>query len=160
MAMTYPRVICLALASCLLAACGGTDPDADVLGADAGDGAQTGNPIPTQPKPQVVGPVEVSSNAIAVGTAMNGNRVANAARPSFTMSDTVYAGLAPGISGSDAKVYWSYQDGYSHKEETKPLGPDGVVFAFDSATGMKPGRYNVQIDVDGRPVGITGFEVR
>lgn len=158
------RLSCLCLVAMLAACSRGTDPDADVLGSGKTPPA-TGAPASAAPPPakapEVVMPVEVSNDAITLGTATNGNRVVKATRTSFTLSDTVYAGIAGGRPpGTEAKVYWTYQDGLSHKEETRALASDGAVFAFDRASGLKAGRYNVQVDVSGTPIGIVEFEVR
>ena len=68
--------------------------------------------------------------------------------------------LAGGKASGKAHVYWTFEDGTTVKEEDKPVSGDVVSFEMSQASGMKPGQYNVQIDIDGVPVGITDFVVR
>jgi hypothetical protein len=170
--MSLPRIrfplACLVLVLSLTA-CSGEDPDADVMTDDVPDAthnepaaAAAPAAAPVASMPETVQPVAVAEAAITLGKSVQDNRVVKAARPQFTVSDTVYAGIPAGSQppGSEARVYWTYQDGLSHKEETKTLGSDGAVFSFAQADGMKPGRYSVQIDVGPNPVGIVDFEVR
>jgi hypothetical protein len=159
---------CLVLALSLTA-CSGEDPDADVMSDDAPGVVQNAPTersapaaAPVASMPETAQPVAVAEDAITLGKSVQDNRVVKAARPQFTVSDTVYAGIPAGSQppGSEARVYWTYQDGLSHKEETKTLGSNGAVFSFAQADGMKPGRYSVQIDVGPNPIGIVDFEVR
>ena len=74
----------------------------------------------------------------------------------YGLDDTIHASAR---ANGEAKVYWTYQDGSSHKEEVKPA--NGIVtFDFDRSQGMRPGNYTVEIDIDGVPVGITDFVVK
>ena len=66
-------------------------------------------------------------------------------------------GHAPGAKGY---VYWTYQDGRTHKEEAKPVAGEFLSFQFSQADGMKPGKYNVEIDINDKPVGIVDFTVQ
>lgn len=165
---TYYRLPVTLSLMILLAACGGgKDPDADVMADDAA--AQPGAAVDTAPQPtasapkapEVVMPVEVSNEAITLGTSANGSQVLKAARSSFRLTDTVHAGISGGHPpGTKARIYWTNQKtGLSDKEETKDVADDGAVFTFDKASGMKPGRYSVQVDVGDKPVGIVDFEV-
>jgi len=151
-----------------LTACSGEDPDADVMsdgGAAKTDATAPTSPAPAapiDPTPEVVKPVTVSNDAITLGTTVQDGRVVKAPRAQFTLADTVRAGVAGGghPAGAETRIYWTYQDGLSHKEETKPLTAEGVVFEFSRSDGMKPGRYTVQVDVGPTPIGLVDFEVR
>ncbi|MEO7251193.1 MAG: hypothetical protein ABIW30_01145 [Arenimonas sp.] len=120
--------------------------------------------IQESPIPSVVQPVTVAADAVTVGTALQGDRVVKAARAQFTLADTVYAsasvrGKPP---GAEVMVYWTYvKDGNSLKQETRKLagGEQTIWFSFAKADGMKPGKYNVEIDVNMVPVGITDFQI-
>lgn len=157
----------------LLTSCTREDPDADVLQGEAdaapsspaaGTPAQStsASPPAVAVMPEVVEPVVTDERAIVIGTSVEAGKVRPANRLQFSTRDTVFAQLPGGRhpTGSETKIYWTYQDGMSHKEEKKSLGPEGVVFEFSSADGMKPGRYTVQVDVASVPVGIVDFEVR
>ena len=112
----------------------------------------------------VARPTEVAADAITVGTALQGGKVVQSSQTPITTADTVYASAAVGgkPAGTEITVYWSYQDGMSHKMETKRLaaGAQDVQFSFAQADGMKAGKYNVQIDADMTPIGIVDFQVR
>ncbi|MGI8559860.1 MAG: hypothetical protein ACR2J7_00155 [Luteimonas sp.] len=107
---------------------------------------------------------EVPADAVSVGTTLAGDGVVKAERAEFTTSDTVYSSASvSGKPGAVISVYWTYQDGNTHKEETAELASGGrqtTRFAFSKADGMVPGKYNVQIDVDMVPVGIADFAVK
>lgn len=121
-------------------------------------------PPPAGPVVEKSEPVEVSANAIAVGKMQDG-KVVRSPSNVFTTADTVYAGAMVNGQKAGAKVtvYWTYQDGRSHKMETRKLGSTDaqpVSFSFAAADGMKPGKYNVEIDVDMIPIGIADFQVK
>lgn len=121
-------------------------------------------PPPPAPVEEKIMPAEVSANAIAVGKMQDG-KVVRSPSNVFTTADTVYAGAMVNGQKAGAKVvvYWTYQDGRSHKMETQKLGSNDaqpVSFAFTAADGMKPGKYNVEIDVDMIPIGIADFQVK
>ena len=82
----------------------------------------------------------------------------------FTLADSIYASASVSgkPAGATASVFWTYQDGTAHKQESKKLagGQQSVWFSFTKADGMKPGKYNVEIDVDMKPVGIADFQVK
>lgn len=162
MAHVFPVLVAAAFA---LALSGCEEQPPEVLEAPAADadaaaasgtsaGATTGTPA-AMPS-EVVEAVTVAADAVVVGSATGADGAASAPRPSYTLADTVYASAH---GNGLAKVYWSYEDGSSHKEEEKPA--NGIVtFQFSQADGMRPGTYNVGIDIDGVPVGITDFVVK
>lgn len=123
-----------------------TAPGATAPGVPGSPGAAT----------EDIEPVMVAADAVAVGSALGPGGEATAPKPVYALSDVIHAS-AHGTG--EAKVYWSYQDGSSHKEETKPA--NGLVaFQFSKADGMRVGNYMVSIDIDGVPVGITEFVVK
>ena len=120
--------------------------------------------IAQSPIPAVVQTVNVAADAVTVGTSLQSDKVVKAARAQFSLADTVYASaLVRGKpAGSEVVVYWTYvKDGSSLKQETKKLagGEQTIWFSFAKADGMKPGKYNVEIDVNMVPVGITDFQI-
>lgn len=120
--------------------------------------------IPVKPGPEDIVPVTVAADAVTVGNSLEGDKVVKAASPQFTTSDTVYAGASVRgkPAGAEVAVYWTYEDGLTHKEERRPLaaGEQYVKFSFAKADGMKPGKYNAQIDINMVPIGITDFVVK
>lgn len=158
--------LCAVLAAASLAACE-EKMDTSVADADAGAPAvDAASATPATPPPQApvdsapVEPVSVAADAVRVGTALDPSGAASGSKPAYSTSDTLYASLsAKGRSGI-AKVYWTAPNGLSAKEEEKPLSGDNVNFQFSRADGMKAGKYNVEIDVDGVPAGIVDFTVQ
>lgn len=124
-------------------------------------------PVVVPPAPVVARKVEmpttVAADAVTVGNAIQGDTAVKSASAQFTTADTIYAsGSVQGKpAGADASVYWTYQDGTAHKQETKKLsGEQSVWFSFAKADGMKPGKYNVEIDVNMKPIGIADFQIK
>lgn len=109
-------------------------------------------------------PSIVSADAVAVGKAVGPNGAVSAAKAVYSIDDTVHASIPTGghAAGSEALIYWTFQDGSSHKEERKRIeaGAEYVNFAFSRADGMKTGKYSVQVDVAEKPVGIVDFSVQ
>ncbi|HET8818181.1 MAG TPA: hypothetical protein VFM73_01385 [Xanthomonadaceae bacterium] len=106
---------------------------------------------------------EATPNAVAVGSELGANGAVQAPRPSYGLTDTVYASAptAGHSPGDTVTVWWTHEDGIADKDESKPLpaNADYVNFSFSSADGMRAGAYNVQVDVNGMPVGIADFTV-
>lgn len=170
------------LAACaallVLAACNRNPPELDVpAAADAGSEAPVADAVPpangapanpgTAASPPVRAPgdleqVAVSGDAVAVGSALGADGRASAPKPEYTLDDTIHATVNAGAvkPGATAHVYWTYQDGMTIKEEDKRANGAVLAFTLSAADGMQPGRYSVQVDLDGVPVGITDFVVR
>lgn len=117
---------------------------------------------PTEPPADATMPVSVSADAVVIGTTLGPDDMATGAKPSYTVNDTIYASArTPANSkGAPTRVYWTYQDGNTHKEEERASSGGVVNFRFTPADGMKPGKYNVEIDVNDVPIGIVDFVVR
>ena len=160
--------LCSALAL-VLSACGNEGSE-DL----AKDGAPVAAPAATAPAavaplppavPQKQLPTQVAADAVTVGNSLAADRVVKAARAQFSSADTVYASASVRgkPAGATVSVYWTYQDGTTHKEETKNLASgdqQAIWFSFAQADGMRPGKYNVEIDVNMTPVGIADFQIQ
>lgn len=117
---------------------------------------------PVEPPADAVMPVTVSANAFPIGSVLGADGTATAPKATYSVNDTLYASLPAGKfpSGANARIYWTFaKDGMSHKEEEKKVGAGPVNFEFSQADGLKVGKYNVQIDVNDRPVGIVDVVV-
>lgn len=174
--ITMQKFIIIAAALALsLAGCGGSKEAQDLAEVEAaesaGESAMTGATAAGAPagstaasKPQTAMQVVVAADAIAVGNGVGPNGLVSNKQPQYGLSDTMYASLPVKgrPAGAVVKVYWTYQDGMSHKEETKNVeaGVEAVSFQFSTADGMKRGSYSVQIDVDDAPAGIVDFVVK
>jgi len=132
--------------------------------APAAPSAADAQPTSSPGVQNIVRPTEVAADAVTVGKSLQGDKVVKSADAQFTLADTVYASAAVAgkPAGTEMTVYWSYQDGMSHKMETKKLaaGAQDVQFSFARSDGMKTGKYNVQIDANMTPIGIFEFKVK
>lgn len=160
--LLFVAAACAALSAC--------KKEADV----PADPQQAGQPVveelppgqspapPVEPPADAVIPVTVSADAVKVGSSQNPDQSAASPKQSYGTADTVYASARTGgyPVGAKAYVYWTYEDGLTHKEEEKAVSGDVVSFRFSQADGMKPGKYNVEIDINDKPVGIVDFVVR
>ena len=135
-------------------------PTATEMSEQPPPAAATSAAAPTQ----VVMPVTVSADAVTVGKAVGADGAATTIATTYSVADTVYASIPTSghAPGSDVHVYWSYQDGSSHKEERKPIpsGDKYVNIHFSKADGLRLGKYTVQFDVAEVPVGIVDFSVQ
>ena len=104
-------------------------------------------------------PFTVSADAGQVGSALARDQSIATPQTEFAPGDTVYISV-PGKNkpnGSSIEVFWFHQDGKSRKEEGKRLEGAHVAFEF---VPQEVGRYSVEIDVNGRPIGLTDFTVQ
>ena len=118
--------------------------------------------LPVEPPAHAVLPVTVPANAFPVGSVLGADGMAMTPKATYSVNDTLYASLPAGKfpRGANARIYWTFaKDGMSHKEEEKEIGTGPVNFEFSQADGLKVGEYNVQIDVNDRPVGIVDVVV-
>lgn len=118
---------------------------------------------PVEPPADAVLPVTVSAHAFPVGSALSADGAAISPKASYALGDTLYASIPGGKypNGAIARVYWTYAaDGTSHKEEEKTVGSGATNFEFGQADGMKAGKYNVEIHVNDKPVGIVDMVVQ
>jgi predicted small lipoprotein YifL len=162
--LLVPLALLFALAACQPKG-PAEDAAADTANSEQPEELAPGQPStpPMEPPADAVLPVTVAANAFPVGSAAGADGAAAAPKPSYSVSDTLYASLPAGRfpAGGTARIYWTYaQDGTSHKEEEKTIGSGPVTFQFSSADGLKAGLYNVQIDVNDRPVGIVDMTVQ
>lgn len=125
---------------------------------------QSGVPaLPVGPPPDANLPATASRAGVTVGNSLQGEAVVASQSAQFSIADTVYVGASVKGKkpGSEVAVYWTYEDGRTHREERRKLaGEQYVSFSFSKADGMKPGKYNAQIDVDRVPIGLADFLVK
>lgn len=162
--MQMRTFLATALAAALLAGCGSADEET-VAPKVPRRTAQSENGIYKDPARDPLGaiPVTVSADALTLGTAVGPNGAVTAKTNEFALADTVHATfpLAGRPPGAKVTVFWTYQDGRSHHEErgTLPAG-EFADYQFDRAKGMQPGKYNVEVQLNDRPIGISDFVVR
>lgn len=149
-----------------LAACSKSAPEATTAANNA-DGAvaetKTTVSLPATPPADAIMPVEIKTDAIAVGSALGPNQAATTTKPVYSPSDTIYVSMPTKGQppGANAHVYWTAaKTGLSVKEEDRKVSGDYINFQISKADGLKPGNYNVEIDVNDKPVGIVDFKVQ
>lgn len=160
---TTAIAILLALA---LVGCRQETPDTDAAQATAPEDVELapGQPqaLPVEPPADAVLPVTVAANAFPIGSVLSPEGAATTPKATYSVNDTLYASIPAGKfpSGATARIYWTYaKDGTSHKEEEKEVGSGPVNFQFSKADGLKAGEYNVEIDINDRPIGIVDVVV-
>ena len=127
--------------------------------------AKARSEAPADPRKDPAGavPVTVSANALTLGASLGPTGEAVRGNGQFTLDDTVHVSFPSRgrPAGAPVTVYWTYQDGRTHRIEraTLPAG-EFAHYTFSKATGMKPGNYNVEVQVANRPIGISDFVVR
>lgn len=154
-ALLYSALLAVTLAGC------GSDEEQTVAPKTADRKVAVNN----DPRRDPVGavPVTVPADALALGRALGPNGDVAERVSTFTMDDTVHvvfssAGRAPGMP---VTVFWTYQDGRTHHEERGPLqAGEFAHYEFGRLKGMQPGKYNVEVQIANRPIGIADFVVQ
>lgn len=146
-----PRLLASFLFALALVACNRQGPELpkQVDGAAAeGDSGRQG-----------VDTVVVDPNAAFVGGALAENGDIATPQREFAVGDTVYVSVPSKgrRMGSQLEVFWFHSDGRSRKDEQKRMEAAFTAFEFQPE---EAGRYNVEVDVNGRPIALVEFEVR
>ena len=163
------------VAAVLVVGCGQSDEDRDLADINAAQQGQPGDASPGMAPVAGAGasassnappiePVEVRADAFAIGTTVGPEGAVSGAKPVYSISDTLHASVPVSgrPAGTDVKIYWTYQDGTSLKEETKKVdaGARYLTFDFSKSSGMKAGSYMVQLDIGGMPAGLLEIAVK
>jgi hypothetical protein len=141
--------LCAALASC-------EDPAPDWSGVEGRGGGEAGG---APPAIQVTG--------IDLGRAIGPDLRISEAAEAFHPRDTIYVSVVTEGSAPAATVTarWRYRSGEGGElieETTQAIAPRGrevTEFHIARPDGWPPGRYEVQILLDGRPTGSRAFSV-
>ena len=144
------RTLSLALLSCALVACNRQGPQAPT--------AVDANPAPKD-DPNGVGTVEVKPNVAFVGSAIDDQGDLVKRQHDFATGATVYVSVpSKGRKlGDQMEVFWFHEDGRSRKEEHKKIAGPFTAFDFEA---KEAGKYNVEVDVNNRPIALVEFEVK
>lgn len=151
----------VAVAILLLAACGGP-PAAPASGADAPSStAADGVPEVIAPPPQG----RLDAVALDVGVALDADGRVAAVTDRIRPSDAVHASLVTVGESEAARVAVRWRDGTGveiAKDEraVSAQGPAVHTFSRQPDGGWPPGRYEVEVQVDGESAGVRSFEVR
>ena len=143
------RMLAMGLALLLVAGCNRQGPELPTgVEQDSADSDING-----------VGTYIIDPNAAFVGSAVDAaGEIATPARE-FSPGQTVYISVpSKGRKlGSELEIFWFHADGISRKEERKRIEGAFTVFEFQPSD---TGKYNTEVDVSGRPVGLVEFEVK
>ncbi len=144
------RTLTLALLTCALAACNRQGPEAPT--------AIDAHPAPKD-DPNGVGTVEVKPNVAFVGPAIDDRGDLVKLQRDFTVGATVYVSVPTKgrQMGGNMEVFWFHEDGKSRKEEHKNIAGAFTAFDFEA---KEAGKYNVEVDLNRRPIALVEFEVK
>ena len=110
-----------------------------------------------------------SVTAVDLGNAVGADNRVTTPATTFAPKDTIYAAVTTRTSDSAATVpgklgaRWTFQDGQTVHEESRDanLTGDGTTtFQISKPDGFPPGRYKVEISLDGSVVQSKEFEVK
>jgi hypothetical protein len=102
---------------------------------------------------------------IDLGRGVSADHTVTETSETFTPRETVYAAVVTSGSAPTAELTarWTTLDGGVIDETTQtisPTGPETVnEFHIDTPTGLEPGRYRLEIFIDGDPAGTKEFVV-
>ena len=144
------RLLSFALLACVLAACNRQGPQQPVAVDNAT--AETENPTG-------IGTVEVEPDAAFVGSQIDDRGDLLTPQHDFGAGATVYVSVpSKGRRlGSRVEAFWFHEDGRSRKDEAKKIAGPFTAFEFQPTDA---GKYNVEIDVNNRPIALVQFEIK
>lgn len=144
------RILSLVLLACALSACNR-------------QGLEQPTAIDTDPAPREdsngIGTVEVAPNTAFVGSAIDDLGDLVTPQHDFSVDSTVYVSVpTKGRKiGDRMEVFWFHEDGLSRKDEHKKIAGQFTAFEFQPT---EVGKYNVEVDVNNRPIALVEFEVK
>jgi len=106
----------------------------------------------------------VRVSQIDLGRSLNADKTIGDNTNSFKPTDTIYASVATSGSAPTTAVRarWTYQDGQVVNESTQTIAPTGdarTEFHISKPDGWPPGKYKLEVFLDGSPAGNKDFEV-
>lgn len=144
------RLTVALLIACGLAACNRKGPELPT---------EVKDPVEENTGREGVDTVTVDPNGAFVGAAVDGNGEIATPQREFKAGDTVYISVpSKGRKmGSQVEVFWFHDDGKSRKDEAKRIEGPFTVFEFKP---VDAGKYNTEVDVNGRPIALVEFAVQ
>jgi hypothetical protein len=106
----------------------------------------------------------VRVSQIDMGRSLNADKTINDNTLSFKPNDTIYASVATTGSAPTAtvKARWTYQDGQVVNESTQTISPTGdarTEFHIAKPDGWPPGKYKLEVFLNGSSAATKDFEV-
>jgi len=109
-------------------------------------------------------PAAVTVGSVELGSTVDANHKVLASGTSFAPTDTIYASVDTGGSGTATlAAKWTYQDGQTVHEDSKTLdakGPETTAFMISKPGGFPAGNYKVEISLNGNHVATKDFSVK
>ncbi|GAB3511512.1 hypothetical protein [Pseudoxanthomonas daejeonensis] len=124
-------------------------------------------PAPITPAPAAAPTASVT--ALDLGNSVGADNRVAAPATTFAPKDTIYASVTTRTSDAAATVpgrlgaKWTFQDGQTVHEDSRDLSLTGdgtTAFQISKPDGFPPGRYKVEISLDGTVVQSKEFEVK
>jgi hypothetical protein len=111
------------------------------------------------------GTAGVRVSQIDIGRSLNADKTINDGADSFKPNDTVYASIATegAAATTTLKARWTYQDGQVVNESTQTIAPTGdarTEFHISKPDGWPPGKYRVEVFLNGSSAATKEFEVK
>jgi hypothetical protein len=129
-------------------------------------------PVVVAPPPAVVpapmpapAPAPIEVTGITFGKAVGPDMNVTAPTTSFDAKDTIYAAVATKNANPSATLAakWSYQDGQVVHEDSVTIAPTGDAvtdFHINSPKGFPPGKYQLEVSLNGQPATTLGFDIK
>lgn len=155
----------LTLAAALaLSACGKQESPPPAAPAPA---APAPAPAPATPAPTPAAP-ETTVTAVQIGNALDANGKIVAHDGTYSPKDTIYAQVTTqstgGAGNASIAANWTFGDGQPVNQSSESIstaaGTATTTFHVSKPDGWPPGKYTVQISVDGKPASNATFEVK
>ena len=105
-------------------------------------------------------PLKVTT--IQLGKTLNSDNSVGTHATTFKPTDTVYASVLTGASGSgtiETKWYYGSSKVSEMKKEVSYHGGAATEFRFHNSVGLPAGPYKVEVFLDGQPAGERTFRV-
>jgi hypothetical protein len=119
----------------------------------------------TTPAPPAAAPAEISVSGVALSTVIGADKNVVSPATNFAPTDTIYAVVATknASSGATLAAKWTSEDGKTIHDESTGIAPTGDAFTdfkYQSPTGLAPGKYKVEISLNGNAVNSVEFGVK
>jgi hypothetical protein len=106
----------------------------------------------------------VEVEEIDIGRSLNTDKSIGDNATSFKPNDTIYLSVKTDGSSASAqlKTRWLYADGQLVNESTQTIAPNGEArteFHISKPDGLPPGKYKVEVFLNGQSAGTKEFEV-
>jgi hypothetical protein len=106
----------------------------------------------------------VSVTGIDVGRTLAADKSIGDVTDSFRPGDTIYASVkTEGAGTATLTATWTYQEGQKVNESSQtiaPTGPARTEFHISRPDGWPPGRYRLDVTLNGNPGGTKQFDVK